>query len=240
VLVWLALDSSTAFLSLALLERTRGVWHAAHEVVHGPLQKQSEILPRSLDALLKQAGLTPVGLEGVLVGLGPGSFTGLRVGLASAKGLAYAAHLPIAGASSLGAVAVQVLEVPEEAERRPPALILPLTVSRRGEVYAGAYRRQGTGVISAGPEEALSVAQVAAWLLAHPDASAVGPAVAEHRAALEALGVPPRALHDGPAHPSARALAALIDPPVGFDFSRLAALEPHYVGTSGAERHAKG
>src|SRR5262249_35088835 len=156
--------------------------------------------------------------------------TGLRVGLACAKGLAYAAQLPVAGVSSLAAVA---LLGPLD------RLLFPLAVSRKGELYLGLYRHHGDRVVLEGVEEAVSIKVVGQRLMAHPDAWALGRAVAAHGSELESLGVPSSALQDGPAYPPARALVELAMLPAAYDFRSLAALEPNYIGLSGAERQAK-
>ncbi len=57
------------------------------------------------DELLREAALDPSELDGVVVGVGPGSFTGLRLGLAAARGLAFALDVPVAGVSTLDALA---------------------------------------------------------------------------------------------------------------------------------------
>src|SRR6185312_13683750 len=86
----------------------------------------------------------------VVVGVGPGGFTGLRIGIATALGLGQALGVPVSGASSLEAMAVGIL-----AERGPEALAVPVIDARRGEVFAGAYRQGGSG-----PREVLAPA---AW-----------------------------------------------------------------------------
>src|SRR5215217_5082150 len=108
----LALDTSTLTLSLALVERMDdeggggGVRALEHHVV-GPPAKQSEVLPGVIGELLARHGVKLAELEGLVVGLGPGSFTGLRIGLSAAKALAYAAGLKLVGASSLAALALE-------------------------------------------------------------------------------------------------------------------------------------
>jgi tRNA threonylcarbamoyladenosine biosynthesis protein TsaB len=76
-----------------------------------------------VDALLRQAGAHTRELEGIAVGIGPGSFTGVRIGLATARGLALALGVPVAGVSTLAALAAGA----------PGAL--PVVDARRGEVF---------------------------------------------------------------------------------------------------------
>jgi len=164
-----------------------------------------------------------------LVGLGPGSFTGLRIGLATVKGLAYAAKRPTAGVSSLAAVASQA----------PDGLALALAEARRGELYVGRFRKEGDSVRRVSADEALSVREVAAVILAEPAAVALGPAVPGYRPELEALGVPPQWLLSSGLVPDASAFPRLAEVPERFDPQALFALEPHYVRPSEAERNPK-
>jgi tRNA threonylcarbamoyladenosine biosynthesis protein TsaB len=76
-----------------------------------------------VDALLRQAGAHTRELEGIAVGIGPGSFTGVRIGLATARGLALALSVPVAGVSTLDALAAGA----------PGAV--PVIDARRGEVF---------------------------------------------------------------------------------------------------------
>jgi tRNA threonylcarbamoyladenosine biosynthesis protein TsaB len=78
-----------------------------------------------IDALLRQAGAHTRELEGIAVGIGPGSFTGIRIGLATARGLALALGVPVAGVSTLDALAagapgaVPVVDAPDEVQLPP-------------------------------------------------------------------------------------------------------------------------
>lgn len=228
--VFLSLDTSTLTLSLCLATRSHGEVRVVEHVVVGPPKKQSELLPGVIAELLVRHGLTLRALEGLAVGLGPGSFTGLRIGLASIKALAYAAELPVAGVSSLAAVA---LEGPEATK------LLALAVSKKDELYVGTYDRAGEAVTALAPEDALPPEEVAAWLVREPRMLALGPAVEDYRPMLERQGVPAAQLLAVARFPSAVSIARLARFTPGAPRSALFALEPHYVKGSGAERNPK-
>jgi tRNA threonylcarbamoyladenosine biosynthesis protein TsaB len=228
--VFLALDTSTLTLSMALVER--GPWRAVEAVALGPPRKQSELLPAEAQALLRRHGLRFEDLEGIAAGLGPGSFTGLRIGLATAKGLAYAARVPLAGASSLQALAL------DAAAAGRGAHVIPCAVARQGELYVAAYRADGDGAELVQPEQALALAEAAGFIL-RCEGAVVGPAVREYRERLQALGVPASRLFDEPSFPTARSVCALARWEGAADLQRLFALEPHYVRPSEAERNPK-
>ncbi len=92
----------------------------------------SRQLLRNLDFLLHGAGLSIDALDGIGVSLGPGSFTGLRVGAATAKGLALAANKPVVGFSSLAMLA---MNLPWAAYQ-----VCPMLDARKKEVYTALYR----------------------------------------------------------------------------------------------------
>lgn len=92
------------------------------------------LLP-AVDALLASAGLGIDAIEGLAVDVGPGSFTGARIGVAFAKGLAFARALPVVGVTSLEALAHAAATSP----RRPRAPLLPLRDARNGEAYFALY-----------------------------------------------------------------------------------------------------
>lgn len=92
----------------------------------------SEKLIATIDHLLEVASWDRADLEAIAVAIGPGSFTGLRIGLATAKGLAIALDLPLAGASSLSSLALN--------GRGFEGTVVPLIDARRGEIYASAAK----------------------------------------------------------------------------------------------------
>jgi tRNA threonylcarbamoyladenosine biosynthesis protein TsaB len=226
--VFIALDSSTLTLSLALVDRTPAGTSIREEVSYGPPQKQSEMLPGRIAELLDRHGLTLPAVEGIAVGLGPGSFTGLRIGLSTAKALAYAAGIKIAGVSSLAAMAG---EGPEG------QLLLPTAVARQRELYLGFYRRTREHLESVRAEQAMTPDQLAALLAESQDALAFGPGIEANAQELASLGASTDRLRAGPSHPSAAWIAKLASFPTVQDLNALFSLEPHYIRPSEAERN---
>ncbi len=94
-------------------------------------------LPGQVATLLEFAHLSLADLAGFAVGLGPGSYTGLRVGLGYIKGLAAVLAIPVAGVPSLDAIAYTAA-----AHRAAPvgSLVCPIVDARRGEIYTALYR----------------------------------------------------------------------------------------------------
>lgn len=225
--MWLALDTSCLTLSLALVRPGGEV--VEHELI-APPTKQSDALPQCLNALLARNGATLKDLTGLVSGLGPGSFTGLRIGLSCLKGLSYALKIPLVGVSSLKALA---LEAPDETE------LFCTAVVKKNELYLGKYRRSGATIITHEPESSLPIADFAKLLLATPHAKMIGPAVVDYRAPLLALGVPAEQILDAPVVPSAVALAKLCTMPAAYDAQAVFSLEPHYLRGSGAEENPK-
>src|SRR5450755_2700386 len=187
----LALDSSTLTLSLALVG-PGGTLLA--EESHPPPRKQSDMLPLALTELLSREGLGLSDVTAYAVGLGPGSFTGLRIGLSTVKALAYAHKRPVGGVSSLAALA---LEDPEDVP------LVAAMVARRDEVYVGFYRRQGDGLREEAAEDAWTPAQLGTHLEAHPEALLLGPAATAFAEVLLRAGAKREQLLPRPTHPSA-------------------------------------
>lgn len=132
----LAIETSTEYCSVALL--------------HGDaLIERSELAPRRhaelvlpmAESLLAEAGLRRAQLDGIAVGRGPGAFTGVRLAISVAQGLAFALDIPVVTVSSLAALAMQA---PRDAQAT-----LAVMDARMGEVYACAFQK-GTEVIKAG------------------------------------------------------------------------------------------
>ncbi len=237
-----ALDTATLVLSCALCEVEEGaVRLVAERVERAPSKPRPQgatgghggLLPGVVQELLVAAGRKLSEIGGYAVGLGPGSFTGLRIGLASWKGLSYGGRRPIAGASSLAALALGAAPNAE-----PGAVLVPLLDARKGEVYAGFYRLAGGGVEALAPDAALPpdglVERVATLVREGARPVLFGEGLAAYPERLAGFAV----LQDAPVTPPAMAVARLCAPALlgaGYDPARLFALEPHYVRPSEAE-----
>jgi tRNA threonylcarbamoyladenosine biosynthesis protein TsaB len=241
-----ALDTATLTLSCALVRLDPGappsLVRARREIAGarpgaGEPRGHGGRLPGALSSLLEAEGLRLEDVGAFAVGLGPGSFTGLRIGLATWKGLAYAGRRPIAGVSSLAAMALAAARGAPEG-----AVLLPLLDARKGEVYAGFYRAVGGGVEAIAPEAALPPAALAGRAAALPGALVFGEGREAYPEPLAALARPwpAGAAPEGPLllSPDALAVATLAAPGLAgaaYDAQALFALEPHYVRKSEAE-----
>jgi tRNA threonylcarbamoyladenosine biosynthesis protein TsaB len=146
LIMWLALDTSLDACTLALVEARHVVAELQQIIGKG----HAEILPLLLDDLLKQNAHPKV--SAIAVCVGPGSFTGLRVGLAAAKALGLAWAVPVHGVSSLEAVAHAA-----SAHQNGPMLIVH--DAKRGQVYAQSFGHDALPDMQAMlPEQAADIA----------------------------------------------------------------------------------
>jgi tRNA threonylcarbamoyladenosine biosynthesis protein TsaB len=124
----LAVDTATTSCSVAIVDNTSllSEFTLAKEETH------SKHLMDMIKAALRISGLNFSDLDGFAVTRGPGSFTGLRIGISTIKGLVVASEKPVVGVSSLEALALQVSYSRD--------LICPILDARRGEVYFSRYR----------------------------------------------------------------------------------------------------
>lgn len=96
-----------------------------------------EKLTLLIESLLEEAGYAFKDLEAVAVSMGPGSYTGLRIGVSTAKGLCYALDLPLLAVNTLDAMAQGFMD--QYSEQGKEALICPMIDARRMEVYSAVY-----------------------------------------------------------------------------------------------------
>src|SRR5947207_12896412 len=133
----LAIDTSASACSLALQSgETVRVQHALL-----PLQQAARILPL-LDELLRSAGLSPMDLDAIAFGQGPGSFTGLRIAASVAKALAFAAEAPVIPVSSLAVLAAGAAKSLSAGTR-----LIVAVDARMEEIYWAAFETTSSGLL---------------------------------------------------------------------------------------------
>jgi tRNA threonylcarbamoyladenosine biosynthesis protein TsaB len=222
----LALDTSTTRAALALATAAGGVFAAAPD----PSARHGRALVPAVRDLLAGAGLTVAGLGGFVVGLGPGSYTGLRIGLTAAKTLAYASGKPLAGFDSLELIARNATP--------GPLRVAVIADAQRGDVYAADFARDAPAspLVRVAPTRVVPFDRWAAEL--PEEALVLGPAAASER---YAAALPPSAgLPDDPsAHwPDPHRLADLAhDVWRSGRRDEIWFLEPVYLRRSAAEEH---
>jgi len=130
----LAVDTATRSCSVAVTENST----VLGEITNISDQTHSIHLLDLVHTVIQDAGLTLSALDGFAVTRGPGSFTGLRIGISSVKGLALGANKPVVGISSLETLAQQMTPTSN--------LICPLIDARKGEIYSAAFRFDTEGL----------------------------------------------------------------------------------------------
>jgi tRNA threonylcarbamoyladenosine biosynthesis protein TsaB len=126
----LGIDTATTSCSVAIVDKTS----LLSEFTIDREETHSKHLMEMIQMAMRMAGLNISDIDGFAVTRGPGSFTGLRIGISTIKGLALASEKPIVGVSSLETLALQVSYSRD--------LICPILDARKGEVYFSRYRFQ--------------------------------------------------------------------------------------------------
>ena len=135
----LSLETSTQCCSVALHED--GVL-VASKVIETP-RSAASLLAVMIDEAFKTSNRKPQELNGVVVAAGPGSYTGLRIGVATAKGLCYALNIPIVSVSTLELMAFQFINTSFENKiSRSDSVLCPMLDARRMEVYCALLDRR--------------------------------------------------------------------------------------------------
>ncbi len=223
----LGFDTATAWLTVAV---TSG-GEVVREAERGPgaegRPRHSGLLLREIeDCVGKVGGWEGIGL--IAVGLGPGSYTGLRIGIATARALAQARELPVAGVGTLAALAAGLGEHPGGAGR--PAL--PVLDAKRSQVFAALYEAGGRAELwpplVAQPSE---LAERVRGL--DPAPLSAGDGSLRFRAELEAAGAVVAASDDDAHRVSARHICALGE---GAKATAPIEIEPIYLRAPDAER----
>ncbi len=221
----LAIESSTLTASVALLVDGKIVYDKESGV-----NSHSEILLSLVDEALRHANLKLGDLQTIAIGQGPGSFTGLRIGMATVKGLCFASEVSLTPVSSLAAVALDGFQhCPDD------ALLLSVLDARRGEIFVGAFTKASNGldvVNAVGDEQVMKPADFAHYATSQCVSSPILCGSGAHKY-LEEIGKSGEFLVDARTTPSASAIAKLAQHlPVS---EELADAAPSYVRLSEAE-----
>ncbi len=124
----LGIDTATPIGSVALIDGESLIAEHTLNIV----QAHSSRLMPAIDTVLKWGDITAAELDGCAVGIGPGSFTGIRIGIATIKSLCYALDKPIVGVSTLESIAYNL--------RWTEGIICPILDARRNEIYGAIFR----------------------------------------------------------------------------------------------------
>ena len=137
----LCIETATGICSAALCDETKvtGVAEAPQGMTH------AASLTVIIGRLLEEHHIRPADLEAVAVSKGPGSYTGLRIGVSTAKGIAYGSGIPLIGINTLAAMCSGYITLHPE-ELTADTLLCPMIDARRMEVYNALFRPDGTAV----------------------------------------------------------------------------------------------
>jgi tRNA threonylcarbamoyladenosine biosynthesis protein TsaB len=152
----LAVDTTTSGGSAALLEDARLMGEVACE----SSSTHSARLLRAIDHLLRAADLDIKDIDGFAVAAGPGSFTGIRIGLSTVKSLAFASGRPVAAISTLGALALKLVHPQVR-------LICPILDAKKGEIYSALFESNQGNMVEIIPQGAYSPDALFARLPSH-------------------------------------------------------------------------
>jgi tRNA threonylcarbamoyladenosine biosynthesis protein TsaB len=156
----IGVDTATAAASVALLdggiivaEKTNsGDVPGDNGARHPGKSNHAETLLLLLESLLQSAGISLQDIDGIALSIGPGSFTGLRIGLSTVKGLAYGSRLSVVGVSTLLAQAARATDY--------DGLICPLLDARKNEVYGALFEKTGDAVHRLSEDSVASAAAI--------------------------------------------------------------------------------
>lgn len=135
----LGIETATSVCGAAIIEDGINRSERSLETPH----IHSDKLVSLIDSVLVDSGLTLHHLDGIAVSIGPGSFTGLRIGLSVGKGLAYAVEKPLMCVCTLESLAWNIIQ---ESFAQKDDYIIPMIDARRAEVYTALYRYHGNGL----------------------------------------------------------------------------------------------
>jgi tRNA threonylcarbamoyl adenosine modification protein YeaZ len=148
----LAVDTSSKTASVALVseEKLLGEFTVQTKFTH------SQSLMPMVDQMLKQAGVSISEIDGFAASMGPGSYTGLRIGIAAVKAFGFALNKPVYGVETLMAMTDQVKE--------KMGIVLALVDARRDRVYVAGIQRDDQGERVVLPQQAMAIVDLIRWI----------------------------------------------------------------------------
>jgi len=222
----LAIDTTGLVASVALVTevKTIGEFTLNHEMTH------SQTVMPLVERMTELLGFDLGGVDCIACASGPGSFTGLRIGAATAKGLAYALGKPIAPVPTLDALAYNMFQT--------DAVVVPVMDARRNQVYTAMYRCQDGVFERLTAQAALDIETVLQQAAAYGKAVFLGDGTAVHREAILSVPgfciAPPHACLQRAAVVGAYAAAFM----PATEWVNADTFEPVYLRLSQAEREA--
>jgi tRNA threonylcarbamoyladenosine biosynthesis protein TsaB len=145
----LAIETSTPACSVALVVGDAKFFRYSEEP-----RSHTRLIMGMIDDVLREAGITIDGLDAVAVTVGPGSFTGLRIGFSTAQGLAFGADIPVIPVSTLEVMA-QTYKRKHSTDMDCLPIVMPVLDARMGEFNCGAYKLDSSGQFVAVVEDQL-------------------------------------------------------------------------------------
>lgn len=194
----LAIETATESCSVALLMGDQLIFRSEFAP-----RRHAELLLPMCDAVLAEAGVRRRQLDAIAVGRGPGAFTGVRLAISAAQGMALALDLPVIPVSSLAALA---MDAPDNGSP-----VLAVIDARMGEIYAGLFHRTADGLVTAisaesvGAVGALDLPTATSWNVIGSGWDTYAEAITAH------LGTPPISAL-GSRYPQASSIARLAAP----------------------------
>ncbi len=222
----LAVDTSAQVASCALVEEDKLICEC---VLNNGLTHSQTLMPM-IDDVFKKSKMTPADIDIYAVSNGPGSFTGLRIGVTTVKGLAHATEKLVVGINTLEALAYNVPFCPH--------IIVPIMDARREQVYNAFYRYENGRVREVVPPRAIALADCIDELMEYGEKAVfVGDGVAVHKERIKEI-MGDMALF-APQIANAQRASAVAEAAKGKDGMHYSELVPVYLRKSQAEREAE-
>lgn len=159
-MIYLLLDTSNKPMSLAVMQDNNILVEHTTNIK----RNHSVQLMPAIQKIIEEAGLNKKEIEAIVVAKGPGSYTGLRIGVTTAKTLAYALNTELYGVSSLKALAATLPDTQSE------QLIVPVFDARREAVYTGVYQYQNGQLVNVLEDQYMLISELNDYLTAQTQA----------------------------------------------------------------------